>query len=50
MALKKLNIKYHTFFFGGQGLNLGPCIFYALFIPTELNSQELLSIILNKTL
>jgi len=26
-------------FCGGRGLNLEPCIFYALFIPTELSSR-----------
>jgi len=28
------------FFCGGRGLNLRPCIYYALSIPTELNSRE----------
>jgi len=27
------------FCFGGGGLNPGPCIFYALSIPTELSSR-----------
>jgi hypothetical protein len=29
------------FFFSGRGLNPGPCIYYALSIPTELSSREL---------
>jgi len=27
-----------VFFFCRWGLNLGPCIYYALSLPTELNS------------
>ena len=27
-------------FCGGRGLNFGPYIYYALFIPTELSSQR----------
>jgi len=30
-----------SFFGGGRGSNLGPCIFYALSIPTELSSRRL---------
>jgi len=28
------------FFYGGQGSNLKPCIYYALFLSTELISSE----------
>jgi len=31
--------KFFIFFYGGQGLNLGPCIYYALSFPTKLNSR-----------
>ena len=35
---KGKNIIY-LFFGGGQDSNPGPCLFYALFIPTELSSR-----------
>ena len=37
--------KWPSFFFfcGGRGLNLGPCIYYALSLPTEWSSQGRLS-------
>ena len=38
--------KKFLFFCGGRDLNPEPCIFYALSIPTELNSREQLGIIL----
>ena len=34
-------ISFLVFFFGvGRGLNPGPCIYYALSLPTELSSRE----------
>ena len=39
--LNKLLEHSKNFFGGGQDLNPRPCIFYALFIPTELSSRGL---------
>jgi len=37
------------FFYGGRSLNLGPCIFYALSLPTELSSRGQLNYFLKKS-
>jgi len=38
--IRETNVVLSLSFFGGDcGSNLGPCIFYALSIPAELNSR-----------
>jgi len=39
--MRRTGFLFYYFFGSGRGLNPGPCIFYALFQPTDLSSRGL---------